>query len=141
MAKHLDFDITVLDDRNDYEEINNIKIITGDIVKNIHDLEITPNTYVVIASRGHRLDLDALREFIKMDVKYIGMVGSKAKVHQVTTQVLEEGVNKELFEKLYSPIGLNFSNGTPEEIAIEILSEILLVKNNGFLEHRRIKIK
>ena len=60
MAKHLDFDITVLDDRNDYEEINNIKIITGDIVKNIHDLEITPNTYVVIASRGHRLDLDAL---------------------------------------------------------------------------------
>ena len=76
-----------------------------------------------------------------MDVKYIGMVGSKAKVHQVTTQVLEEGVNKELFEKLYSPIGLNFSNGTPEEIAIEILSEILLVKNNGFLEHRRIKIK
>lgn len=141
MAKHLDFDITVLDDRNDYEEINNIKVITGDIVKNIHNLDITKNTYVVIASRGHRLDLDALREFIKMDVKYIGMVGSKVKVHQVTSQVLEEGVDKELFEKLYSPVGLNFSNGTPEEIAIEILSEILLIKNNGSLEHRRIKIK
>lgn len=140
MAKHLDFDITVLDDRKDYGEINGLDVITGDITENIRSLNITPNSYIVIASRGHRLDLDALREFIKMDVKYIGMVGSKAKVLQVTGKVIEEGVSKELFDKVYSPIGLNFSNGTPEEIAVEILSEILIIKNNGKLEHRKIKI-
>lgn len=140
MAKHLDFDITVLDDRKDYGEINGLDVITGDITENIRSLNVTPNSYIVIASRGHRLDLDALREFIKMDVKYIGMVGSKSKVLQVTGKVIEEGVSKELFDKVYSPVGLNFSNGTPEEIAVEILSEILLIKNNGKLEHRKIKI-
>lgn len=140
MASHLDFEITVLDDRDDYEEINGLDVITGDIVENIKALTITENTYIVIASRGHRVDLEALREFIGMNVKYIGMVGSKAKVVQVIKQLFEEGVDETLFEKVYSPIGLNFSNGTPEEIAIEILSEILLVKNNGKLEHRKIKV-
>lgn len=141
MASHLDFEITVLDDRNDYERINGLEVITGDIVKNIRGLTIADNTYIVIASRGHRVDLEALREFIGMNVRYIGMVGSKGKVVQVVHKLLEEGIDVELFKKVYSPIGLNFSNGTPEEIAVEILSEILLVKNNGKLEHRKIKVE
>lgn len=141
MAKHLDFDITILDDRKDYGEVNDINVITGDIAEHIKDLNVDENSYIVIASRGHKLDLEALREFIKMNVKYIGMVGSKGKVIQVTNKLLEEGIPEENFEKLYSPIGLNFSNGTPEEIAIEILSEILLVKNSGSLNHRRIAVK
>ncbi len=140
MASHLDFEITVLDDRDDYEKINDLDVITGDVVNNIRALTITDNTYVVIASRGHRVDLEALREFIGMNVKYIGMVGSKGKVGQVVHKLLEEGVDEKLFEKVYSPIGLNFSNGTPEEIAVEILSEILLIKNNGKLEHRKINV-
>lgn len=140
IASHLDFEITVLDDRNDYERINGLEVITGDIVANIRALTVTDNTYVVIASRGHRVDLEALREFIKMNVKYIGMVGSKGKVGQVVHKLLEEGVDEQLFKKVYSPVGLNFSDGTPEEIAIEILSEILLIKNNGKLEHRKISL-
>lgn len=141
MAKHLDFEIVVLDDRKDYSEINGIDVITGDVTENMKSICIHENSYIVIASRGHRVDLEALREVIKMDVKYIGMVGSKAKVTQVTQSLLDEGIDEKYFEKLYSPIGLDFSNGTPEEIAIEILSEILLVKNSGTLSHRRIAIK
>lgn len=141
MAKHLDFDMVVLDDREDYVELNRIKVITGDIKENIDKLNILENTYIVIASRGHKLDKVALREFVKMNVKYIGMVGSKAKVIQVTEELLDEGIEESNFEKLYSPIGLNFSNGTPEEIAVEIISEILVVKNNGKLNHRKIDIK
>lgn len=140
MAKHLDFDITILDDRKDYEEINDIKVVTGDVTENIRKIGVNNNSYIVIASRGHKIDQEALREFINMDVKYIGMVGSKGKVIQVTKELIGEGIDESLFEKLYSPIGLNFSNGTPEEIAVEILSEILVVKNNGKLEHRRIDI-
>lgn len=141
MAKHLDFNITVLDDRFDYKEVSGYEVIVGDVVKNIQNLKFGKNTFVVIASRGHSVDLEALREFIKKDIRYIGMVGSKSKVVQVTQKLLDEGVEEEYFEKLYSPVGLNFSDGTPSEIALEILSEILLIKNSGSLNHRRIEIK
>lgn len=141
IAKHLDFNITVLDDRFDYTEISETKVIVGDVVGNIRKLNYGKNTFVVIASRGHSVDLEALREFIKEDVKYIGMVGSKSKVLQVTEKLLNEGIDEKYFEKLYSPIGLDFSDGTPAEIAIEIFSEILMIKNNGNLRHRRIEIK
>ena len=140
IAKRLDFDIDIIDDRADYAELNGIKVHTGDIIKHIKNLGTLENAYVVIASRGHMLDAVALREFIKMNVKYIGMVGSKAKVIQVTNELIDEGAKVEEFDNVYAPIGLKFSNGTPEEIALEILSEILAIKNNKEANHRRIKI-
>lgn len=141
IAKCLDFDITVVDDRDDYTELNGIEVLTGDVAGHIKNMKLPKNTYVVIASRGHSVDKVALKEVIMQDIKYIGMIGSKAKVTQVTKELLIEGINLEYFEKLYAPIGLNFSDGTPAEIAMEILAEILKVKNSGTVNHRRLNIE
>ncbi|MGL5822364.1 MAG: XdhC family protein [Sarcina sp.] len=141
IAKRLDFDIVVIDDREDYKEVNGIEVLTGDVVSHIRSLNLPYNTYVIIASRGHSVDKVALKEFIELDLKYIGMIGSRAKVTQVTKELLAEGIDIKFFEKLYAPIGLDFSDGTPAEIAIEILAEILKIKNEGTGNHRRMNIK
>ena len=141
MAKSLNFDIVIIDDREDYIKLNDIEVLTGDVGKHINSLCLPKNTYVVIASRGHIIDKIALREVINQDIKYIGMMGSKMKVIQVCRELLEEGIDIDDFKNLYAPIGLDFSDGTPSEIAIEVLSEILKVKNGGSGSHRGLDIE
>ena len=141
IAKSLNFDIVIIDDREEYITLNGITVLTGDVAGHIKNQKLPENTYVVIASRGHLIDKIALREVIGKDIKYVGMMGSKSKVIQVTKELLEEGIDIESFKKLYAPIGLDFSDGTPAEIAMEILAEILKIKNDRTGNHRGLDIK
>ena len=65
------------------------------------------------------------------------MIGSRKKIIEIRKSLVESG---EIIpeEKIYSPIGLKLSDGSPYEIAIEIVAEILKVKNDGELIHRRL---
>ena len=141
IAKVLDFYTVILDDREEFANEDRFqgadKIIAGDISENIKSLYIDPRTYIVLVSKGHKSDMAALREVIFSKAAYIGMIGSKKKTEFVFKTLLEEGVSREALEKVYSPIGLDISNGEPNEIALGIMSEILLVKNKGTLQHRK----
>ena len=78
-----------------------------------------------------------MKTILKQQCKYIGMVGSKKKVTEIKKSLSDQ--NLVIPEnKFYSPIGLKVSDGSPFEIAIEIVAEILKVKNNGELVHRRL---
>lgn len=129
-----EFEVVVLDDRDENLEAG---VIVGEYIESINSLGDNPNTYFVIVTKGHNTDYKALKEILKKKSKYIGMIGSKKKVREIKDQLEKENVYIPK-EKFYSPIGLKISNGTPYEIAIEIISEILVVKNGGSLEHRRI---
>lgn len=136
MAEPLSFKRILLDDREGYltpDEKENI--IIGNYAEELKKLNIDENTYVVIATKGHASDLEVLREVIRSNAAYIGLIGSRRKLAKLKESLLEEGVEEERFERLYAPIGLDISDGTPEEIALSILSEILAVKNKGSLKH------
>lgn len=134
VAKTLDFEVKIIDDRAELK--NDIPELTlGSFEEILNNEEINENTYVVIVTRGHLLDGAVLDLVKNRGAKYIGVIGSRRKV--ITLKKNLEEKNEHL-DNVFGPIGLNFSNGTPEEIAIEILSEILIVKNNGKLEHRTI---
>lgn len=136
ILKESEFQVEILDDRKDYSnKISNIKI--GDFQDEIKKLKNNPKTYYVIVTKGHSTDLIALETVMKnQSYEYIGMIGSRKKVIEIKTEI--EKKNIEWNEKIYSPIGLRVSDGTPYEIAVEILAEILTVKNKGKLEHRRV---
>ena len=104
----------------------------GDFEDILKNEIITDETYIVIATRGHLLDEKVLNLVKDRGAKYIGIIGSRRKI---TT--LKENLG-EWSDNIYAPIGLKISDGTPEEIAIEILAEILKIKNNGELVHRSI---
>ena len=93
--------------------------------------------YAVICTRGHKTDDKALRYCLTKDLKYIGMIGSKPKVKEVFNNLRDDGVSQEQLEGIYAPIGLDIASAFPKEIAIAILSEILLIKNNGALRHKK----
>lgn len=136
LLKGSDFQVEILDDRESYKDkYENIKI--GSFSQEIKKLKNNPKTYFVIVTKGHGTDLEAIKEIIEnKSYSYIGMVGSKKKVIEIKNEIEKTLVWD---EKIYSPIGLKISNGTPYEIAVEILAEILSVKNKGELKHRRIE--
>jgi xanthine dehydrogenase accessory factor len=129
----LDFEIVVIDDRVEWA---NRERFTGaaevlaceSISKMLKDMELTEESFVVIATRGHMHDKEALAAVLGKKVKYIGMIGSYQKVKQIFTQLREEGFKKEELERVYSPVGLDIGGEKPEEIAISILAEMQKVR-------------
>ena len=93
--------------------------------------------YAVVCTRGHRTDSDALRYCLTKPLKYLGMIGSVKKVSELLANMRDRGVPQEALDCVYAPIGLDIAKEAPGEIAVAILAEILLVKNNGKLMHKR----
>ena len=134
MAKILGYEVTVVDDRPSFANSTRFNtadtIICNDFEGALEGITINPQTFVVIITRGHRYDKVCLRKVINQPAAYIGMIGSRKRVKALIAELEEEGVPIELLQKLYSPIGLKIGAETPEEIAVSILSELIL-KNNG----------
>jgi len=88
-------------------------------------------SYVIIVTPAHAGDKDALGAVAKMDLKYIGMMGSKRKIKTIFNNLVNEGVDKKLLSQVHSPIGLEIEAETPEEIAISIAAEIIQIKRTS----------
>ena len=79
-------------------------------------------------TRGHRHDLDALRAVVSRDLRYVGLIGSRAKVARVYEALVAEGTDPECFGRVHAPIGLDLGAVTPQEIAVSILAELIAVR-------------
>jgi xanthine dehydrogenase accessory factor len=135
-AKILDFHITVLDDRVIYanrERFPDVDaVLVGDMAETLRGIKITPQTYIVLITRGHQFDEPCLREVIHSPAKYIGMIGSKRRIKACFIRFRdEEGIPEELLKKVYAPIGLDIKAESPEEIALSIISEMVKVRRGG----------
>jgi len=132
------FFVTVIEDRAEYEsEFESASYI----ICNPEDYRINDPAadadYAVICTRGHRTDDEALRYCLGKDLKYIGMIGSGAKVAALFNTMMDEGISRAALDKVFAPIGLDIADAVPAEIAVAILAEILLIKNKGSLNHKR----
>ncbi|MEG1310531.1 MAG: XdhC/CoxI family protein [Romboutsia sp.] len=143
VSRSLDFYTIIVDDRQEFANKERFKdseeVYYGDIESILQDIRIDDNTYVVIATRGYDKDLGALRKIINKKPSYIGMIGSKKKWETLKSELINENVSEELLSTVYAPVGLNISSNEVNEIAFGIIAELLMVKNNGDLSHRRNK--
>ncbi|TPB28936.1 xanthine dehydrogenase, partial [Burkholderia pseudomallei] len=133
----------IVDDRHEFANEERFpdaeKVYSGDISEILNKINIDDNTYIVIATRGYEKDIEALREVINSKAAYIGMIGSRKKWKALKEELISEGVEKKLLESIYAPVGINISSSSVSEIAFGIMAEVLLVKNNGDLSHRKDK--
>jgi xanthine dehydrogenase accessory factor len=135
MASILGYNTTVVDDRPVFA--NTIRfpeadqVVCQDFDNFMKNMKISPDTFVVIITRGHKHDLECLREVVVKPAAYIGMIGSRKKVKAVLMQLESEGISAEKLKGVYSPIGLDIGSETPEEIALSILAEIVSVWRCG----------
>ena len=139
LGKMLEFYTIIVEDREEFCNINRFpkadELKLGNIEEVLQEYPIDNSSYIVIVTRGHRHDEVALKSVIDSNAKYIGMIGSKNKTKYIMDNLKIEKVSQEKLDKVYAPIGINLGGETPKEIAFSIMSEILVVKNNGSLNH------
>lgn len=129
----LPFQIVVLDDRDDLPtlEKNTWAHATRQIRwDQVEQYVIEGNrSWAVIMTRGHRHDTSVLKRLLPLDLRYLGMMGSEAKVRQVFDELKGEGVSSAELDHVHAPIGVPIGSHTPEEIAISIAAEIIKINN------------
>jgi xanthine dehydrogenase accessory factor len=91
-------------------------------------LSVTSSSYLVIVTRGHRDDMRVLRWAVTTEARYIAMIGSRRKTISVVKELEKEGLARELFQKVFAPMGLEIGAETPEEIAISVVAEMIAVR-------------
>lgn len=129
----LGFKVAVVDDRSEFVNRERFpdadRLICGPCVAELERFPIGPSTYVVIVTRGHAMDEEALRAVITRPAAYIGMIGSARKVNSVLRSLTADGVDTERLDRVCCPIGLDIGAQTPAEIAVGILAEIVNVRH------------
>ncbi len=135
IGKLLGFAVAVVDDRPSLVSRERFpeadQLIAGYYGEELARFPIRPSTYVVLVTRGHRHDEESLRQIVGSPAAYIGMIGSRRRVGAVLQHMAEDGIPRELIERVCSPIGLDIGAETPEEIAVSILAEVINVRRRG----------
>lgn len=134
IGEMLGFEITIFDDRKEFANPENIPyadhFITGEIGKVISDIEKGSDTYIVIVTRGHRDDADALKACISSSPSYIGMIGSRNKIALMHSEFIKNKLaTEEQWKKIHAPVGLDINSKSVEEIAVSIAAQLIQVKN------------
>jgi xanthine dehydrogenase accessory factor len=133
IGKFLGFKVTVVDDREEYANKENIpnadNIVVIDFRNVFSKVAVEKSTCIVIATRGHNHDFDALKAALHTDAEYIGLLGSKRKKSLVLKTLETEGFSQHDIDRVIIPVGIPIGSVTPEEIAISIIAQIIQMRN------------
>lgn len=143
LAKWLGFQVAVSDDRT---EFCNPEATPGadayypvEMGKLPEHLKINKRTYIVITSRGASVDVLGLPRLLETDPAYVGVIGSRRRWLTTVKGLRQKGVPEEKISSVHSPMGLELNAETPEEIAVSIMAEILMLKDKGTGKPMRLK--
>jgi len=132
LAVPLDFRVVVVDDRADLLRPDRlpppIEGVNGDIADALRKWPIDSNTYVVVVTRGHQHDEEALYAIANSSARYIGMIGSRRKIRLIFDHLKELGIKPENLARIHSPIGIHIGSVTVPEIAVSIAAELIQVR-------------
>ncbi|MBI4831082.1 MAG: XdhC family protein [Candidatus Lindowbacteria bacterium] len=129
LADFSGFRVTVVDDREEYANKQNLPHAHAAIVDDFESvfsrILVDKKSFIVIATRGHNHDLDALKSALKTEACYIGLVGSRRKRAVLLKTLGDEGFPDGDMQRVITPVGLAIGSITPEEIAISIMAQII----------------
>jgi len=129
IAKFTGFRTIVADDREEYANRESIpdadEVVVHDFGDIFSRIIVDAGAYIVIATRGHNHDLDALKSALGTKAKYVGLLGSRRKRALLFKTLAEAGFSKENIDRIVTPVGLPIGSVTPEEIAISIMAQII----------------
>lgn len=140
LARTVGFDVTVVDDR---EEYNSEERFPGCERCLVEPPEFMRNTtlgeadWLLITTHDHGLDEKTLEHSLRQKARYVGLVGSERKVVRLTQRVLARcgpiGI-----DRLYAPVGIDLGALTPEEIAVSIVAELIALRHGKTSTHLRV---
>jgi xanthine dehydrogenase accessory factor len=135
VASAAGFDVVVVDDRETYANRERFpdarEVVAEDFEQACAQISPSESSYIVIVTRGHRDDMRVLRWAVTTPARYIGMIGSKRKTIAIFKELINEGMEPALFERVSAPVGLEIGAVTPEEIAVAIVAELIAVRRGS----------
>ena len=129
------FEVVVTDDRSSYatkerfpdaREVHALEFDEG-----MRKLDPSESSFIVIVTRGHRDDMRILRWAVQTRARYVGMIGSKRKVIEISKALQAEGIPAHLFDRVHAPVGLDIGAVTPEEIGVAITAELIAIRRHA----------
>jgi len=135
LAKWLNFRIAVSDDRPEFctpgsnpdaDEFYPVAMAELPL-----HLTITPHTTLILTTRGNNVDIGGLPALLESQAGYIGVIGSRKRWSETVKNLNEAGISDDQLKRVHSPIGLGIAAETPEEIAVSIMAEVLMVRGGG----------
>ncbi len=141
-ANEVGFRVTVLDDRADFAHPSRFpdgNVIAENFTTALQNMPLGLATYVVIITRGHEHDVDCLAETLQKETAYVGLIGSRRRVHFVLEWLEKNGFPKQRLQEVFTPIGIPIGAESPEEIALCIVSELVCVRRKGTHQARALR--
>jgi xanthine dehydrogenase accessory factor len=133
----LGFRVTVLDDRPDFATRERFpdadRLVQANFSDPFADVRLHERTHILLVTRGHKYDYDCLVRALRTDPRpaYIGMIGSRRRVRATYEKLVEEGFGRDLIDRIHAPVGLDVGAETPEEIAIAVAAELVMLRRGG----------
>ncbi|HOY68563.1 MAG TPA: XdhC/CoxI family protein [Candidatus Ozemobacteraceae bacterium] len=141
LAGQMRFHVTLLDDRSEYADPEKFPGIESVLCRPyagcLAELEIEASDAIVIVTPGHLHDREVLEQAIASPAEYVGMIGSARKVVEMKKSLQMAGTDPKRLERVFAPIGIHLGSNTPEEIALEILAQIVAFRNGITLRYSR----
>jgi xanthine dehydrogenase accessory factor len=129
LAAGVGFRVVVVDDRASFADAARFptaeRVDVAEIPEWLRTADIGARDYLVIVTRGHREDLDALRAALSRETAYVGLIGSRAKIARLYARLGTEGQQSDGLSRIHAPIGLDIGAVSPEEIAVSIVAELI----------------
>ena len=142
LAEAIGLPYAVADDRAEYTSMERFPsaaaLFHGNYIEAFREFPVTKESYIVICTRSHDLDLLCLREALKTEASYIGVIASRSKAARFREQIEKEG-EVAFDERVFSPIGLDLGDSSPGQIALSIMAEVVALKSGGSGRHKRLE--
>lgn len=125
LAKEVGFEIEIVDpfaEKSGFPD--SARVVSKPVKEGLAEINVTPQSYIVIITR-HKYDEPALKESLKTDAGYIGLMGSENRVNSVFEKLEKEGIDRKDLSRVNAPVGLDIGAETPKEIAVSIIGELI----------------
>jgi xanthine dehydrogenase accessory factor len=135
LAARADFDVWVVDDRQQYANPERFpladRLVVGPIGEVLAAMEVSPRTYALIVTRGHGHDEEALFHLAPTPASYVGLIGSRRKIRLIFEGLREQGIEDTALARVAAPVGIDIGSQSVTEIAISIVAELIARRNLG----------
>ncbi|NIS81685.1 MAG: dehydrogenase [Anaerolineales bacterium] len=135
LAHWLGFRVVVSDDRPEFVTPEAVPDADEYILCALGDLpdkiSIHEETYLILATRGVDIDVLGLPALLETPATYIGVIGSRRRWETTADKLQEMGISVEKLQRVTSPIGLELNAETPEEIAVSVMAQIVMMRRGG----------
>ncbi len=93
--------------------------------------EVDARTVICVLTHDPKFDVPVLKVALATDAAYLGVMGSRRTHEDRLERLREEGVSEDALARLRSPVGLDLGARTPQETAVSIAAELVMLRQGG----------